>query len=162
MVLLFNKKFSYHNQMVSERGVATPTEYGDCQRLAHTDHRGEAEVSWDCSTIQACQAVRCHRRTATQLDAEGEGVDPVVSRSLPVVEGRPDECSVDSSWPYILDIEASRTGVGVMSQEQDGQEHVVACFSQRLKRLERTSCVTRKEPGPLPSLSLRCKVHFPH
>ena len=50
------------------------------------------------------------------------------------------------SGKFMLDMDASKTGIGaVPSQEQNGQERVVAYFSQSLNRRERNYCVTRKE-----------------
>ncbi|MBJ4962376.1 Ty3/Gypsy family RNase HI domain-containing protein [Salmonella enterica subsp. enterica serovar Mbandaka] len=48
--------------------------------------------------------------------------------------------------PFILDTDASNTGIGaVLSQVQDGQEKVIAYFSKSLSKPERNYCVTRKE-----------------
>ena len=47
---------------------------------------------------------------------------------------------------YILDTDASDTGIGaVLSQVQDGVERVVAYSSRSLRKEERNCCVTRKE-----------------
>ena len=47
---------------------------------------------------------------------------------------------------FTLDTDASERGIGaVLSQEQNGQERVVAYFSRSLNRRERNYCVTRKE-----------------
>ena len=52
----------------------------------------------------------------------------------------------DPGLPYILDSEASDTGVGaVLSQLQGGEERVVAYYSKTLAAPERNYCVTRKE-----------------
>ena len=48
--------------------------------------------------------------------------------------------------PFILDTDASSTGIGaVLSQVHDGIEHVVAYFSRALSAPEKNYCVTRKE-----------------
>ena len=48
--------------------------------------------------------------------------------------------------PYILDTDASDLSVGsVLSQNQDGNERVIAYFSQTLTKTEIDYCVTRKE-----------------
>ncbi|XP_064473764.1 uncharacterized protein LOC135388260 [Ornithodoros turicata] len=48
--------------------------------------------------------------------------------------------------PFILDRDASQTGIGVvLSQVQDGQDRMIACFSRSLRKPERNYCVTRKE-----------------
>ena len=47
---------------------------------------------------------------------------------------------------FILDTDASAVGVGgVLSQEQDGKERVVAYYSKTLAPPERNYCVTRPE-----------------
>lgn len=47
---------------------------------------------------------------------------------------------------FILDTDASNQGIGgVLSQEINGQEKVVAYFSKIMKKPERNYCVTRKE-----------------
>ena len=51
-----------------------------------------------------------------------------------------------ASGKFTLDTDASEKGIGaVLSQEQNGQERVVAYFSRSLNRRERNYCVTRKE-----------------
>jgi hypothetical protein len=48
--------------------------------------------------------------------------------------------------PYILDTDASLTGVGaVLSQEVDGKEMVLGYYSESLSMEERNYCVTRRE-----------------
>ena len=47
---------------------------------------------------------------------------------------------------FTLDTDAREKRIGaVLSQEQNGQERVVAYFSRSLNRRERNYCVTRKE-----------------
>ncbi|CAG2217764.1 unnamed protein product [Mytilus edulis] len=47
---------------------------------------------------------------------------------------------------FILDTDASQQAVGaVLSQEQEGKEHVIAYMSKALSRPEQSYCVTRKE-----------------
>ncbi|UYV83760.1 K02A2.6-like, partial [Cordylochernes scorpioides] len=52
----------------------------------------------------------------------------------------------DPGEPFILDTDASNTGIGaVLSQTQDGVERVIAYFSKTLSKPERNYCVTRRE-----------------
>ena len=47
---------------------------------------------------------------------------------------------------YILDTDASNTGIGaVLSQIQEGQEHVICYGSKKLDRAQQNYCVTRRE-----------------
>ena len=47
---------------------------------------------------------------------------------------------------FVLDNDASNTGIGaVLSQKQGGEERVIAYFSRSLTKSERQYCVTRKE-----------------
>ena len=51
-----------------------------------------------------------------------------------------------SDGEFLLDTDASNTGIGaVLSQLQNGQERVVAYYSRALTRPERQYCVTRRE-----------------
>ena len=55
--------------------------------------------------------------------------------------------------PYVLDTDASNTGIGaVISQVIDGVEHVLGYANRSLCKTERNYCVTRKE--------LLAVVHF--
>ena len=48
--------------------------------------------------------------------------------------------------PFVLDTDASNTGVGaVLSQIQDGEERVIGYYSSRLDGAQRRYCVTRRE-----------------
>ena len=48
--------------------------------------------------------------------------------------------------PFILDTDASNTGLGVLSQlDETENEHVIAYASQTLSKAERRYCVTRRE-----------------
>ena len=48
--------------------------------------------------------------------------------------------------PYVLDIDASLTGLGaVLSQVVDGKERVLGYASRSLSKCERNNCVTRRE-----------------
>ncbi|KAJ8360470.1 hypothetical protein SKAU_G00169950 [Synaphobranchus kaupii] len=52
----------------------------------------------------------------------------------------------DAQRPFIVDTDASNTGVGaVLSQEDEDGERVVAYYSQALGKAERNYCVTRRE-----------------
>jgi len=47
---------------------------------------------------------------------------------------------------YVLDTDASNFSIGaVLSQNQDGEERVIAYASKALSRSERNYCVTRRE-----------------
>ena len=50
------------------------------------------------------------------------------------------------SKPFILDTDASNTGIRVLSQiDENGSEHVIAYASRTLSKAERRYCVTRRE-----------------
>lgn len=52
----------------------------------------------------------------------------------------------DWSKPFLLDTDASDTGIGaVLSQRHDNVEHAIAYASQVLTKAERNYCTTRKE-----------------
>ena len=53
----------------------------------------------------------------------------------------------DWSKPFIIDTDASETGIGAVlsQQDPDGTEHVIAYASRLLTKPERNYCVTRKE-----------------
>ncbi|MGC8821243.1 MAG: reverse transcriptase domain-containing protein, partial [Fervidobacterium sp.] len=58
---------------------------------------------------------------------------------------------------FILDTDASNTGIGgVLSQNIDGQERVIAYYSRTLGHAERNYCVTRREL----LAALECMKHF--
>ncbi|PNF14949.1 hypothetical protein B7P43_G01562 [Cryptotermes secundus] len=47
---------------------------------------------------------------------------------------------------FIVDTDTSNVGIGgVLSQIQDGQEHVIAYYSKMLNNAEKNYCVTRRE-----------------
>ena len=49
----------------------------------------------------------------------------------------------DPSRPYIVDTDASTEGIrAVLSQEKDGQEHIVAYYSAKFSKPECNYCVT--------------------
>jgi hypothetical protein len=53
---------------------------------------------------------------------------------------------LDPNKLYILDTDASKVGTGaVLSQLEDGQEHVIAYFSRSLSKEEANYCVTTRE-----------------
>jgi hypothetical protein len=46
----------------------------------------------------------------------------------------------------VVDTDESNVGIGgVLSQVQDGQERVVACYSKMLNKAERKQCLVRQE-----------------
>ncbi|KAJ8349608.1 hypothetical protein SKAU_G00247380 [Synaphobranchus kaupii] len=52
----------------------------------------------------------------------------------------------DAQRPFIIDTDASNTGVGaILSQEDEDDERVVAYYSRALGKAERNYCVTRRE-----------------
>ncbi|KAJ8381238.1 hypothetical protein SKAU_G00020160 [Synaphobranchus kaupii] len=52
----------------------------------------------------------------------------------------------DAQRPFIVDTDASNTGVGaVLSQEDEDGERVVAYYSRALRKAKRNYCVTRRE-----------------
>jgi hypothetical protein len=51
-----------------------------------------------------------------------------------------------SGEKFIVDTDASNVGIGgVLSQVQDGQERVIAYYSNTLKKAVNSFCVTRRE-----------------
>ncbi len=52
----------------------------------------------------------------------------------------------DPDGPFALDTDASNLGIGaVLSQQQDGQERVIAYYNKVLSQTERNYCTTRRE-----------------
>ena len=62
---------------------------------------------------------------------------------------------------FILDTDASDTGLGaVLSQEQDGEERVIMYLSRSLTKEERRYCVTRKELLAIVYAVQQCKQYL--
>ena len=62
---------------------------------------------------------------------------------------------------FILDTDASNTGIGaVLSQKQDGEERVLMYLSRSLTKEERQYCVTRKELLAVVYAAQQCKQYL--
>uniref|UniRef100_H3A6B2 Gypsy retrotransposon integrase-like protein 1 n=1 Tax=Latimeria chalumnae TaxID=7897 RepID=H3A6B2_LATCH len=67
-----------------------------------------------------------------------------------------------AAYPFILDTDASNTGVGaILAQPKDGLEHVVGYYSQSLSRAERNCCMTRRELLAIIK-AIECFHHLPY
>ena len=152
---LFQKQVLYLGHVVSREGVATdpsktdlvskwptPTSVSDVQRFLGL-------ASYYRRFIQNFAGVAKPLHRLTERDRQfkwtvecAEAFAELKSRlvSAPIL------AFPDCSKPFILDTDASQTGIGaVLSQECNGTERVIAFASRVLSKAERKYCVTRKE-----------------
>ena len=152
---LFKKPVVFLGHVVSEEGVSTDPEKikAVCEwptpTSASTLHSFLGLCSYYCRFVRgfANIAAPLHRLTEKdkafvwthECDVEFHRLKQVMSQApvlaYPTLEGA-----------FVLDTDASNTGIGaVLSQTQGREERVIAYFSRSLAKSERQYCVTRNE-----------------
>ena len=152
---LFQKEVQFLGHIVSEHGVSTdPTKIAAVKEWpVPTDDSSVRSFMGLCTYYRryvrqfATIAAPLHNLTRTgQKFLWNEECKTAFMQLKNALVSAPVLAFPDPSKPYILDCDASNFGVGgVLSQETDGLEHVVAYYSQSLSDPERNYCVTRKE-----------------
>ncbi len=96
--------------------------FADVAAPLHEDTRNSRPFEWSPSAEDAFQCLKLAQTEGPSL-------------------GYP-----DPDGPFVLDTDASNLGIGaVLSQQQDGQERVIAYYSKVLSQTERNYGTTRRE-----------------
>ena len=165
---LFKKRVVFLGHVVSEEGVLTDPDKitAVCDWPTPTSASSLRSFLGLCSYYRrfvrgfATIAAPLHRLTEKgKVFTWTEECDIAFQRLKQVLSSAPVLVYPSTDGTFILDTDASDTGIGaVLSQVQGGEERVIAYFSQSLAKAERRYCVTRKE---LLALVMAVK-HFHH
>ena len=152
---LFQKEVSYLGHVVSQDGVATDPEKVEAVRNWPSPKCVQEVRSFlgfvgyyrrfcpDFATISRPLNLLTSKESSFKWDEEEETAFQTLKRLLTEA---PILTYPDPSRPYILDTDASNEAAGgVLSQEVDGEERVVAYFSKTFSPPQRNYCVTRRE-----------------
>ena len=152
---LFKKRVVFLGHVVSEEGVSTDPEKIKAVREWPTPTSASALRSFLglCSYYRrfvhgfANVAAPLHRLTEHDRAFVWTSECDVAFHQLKqVLAQAPVLAYPTSEGAFILDTDASNTGIGaVLSQKQGEEEKVIAYFSRSLTKSERQYCVTRKE-----------------
>jgi len=152
---LFKKRVVFLGHVVSEEGVSTDPEKIKAVREWPTPTSTSALRSFLglCSYYRrfvrgfANVAAPLHRLTENnRVFLWTSECDVAFHRLKQVLSQAPVLAYPTSEGAFVLDTDASNTGIGaVLSQKQGEEEKVIAYFSRSLTKSERQYCVTRKE-----------------
>lgn len=152
---LFNTKVKYLGHVISSDGIETDPDKTECIRTwPQPTNKTELRSFLGLATYYrkfvnnfSTMARPLHRLTENDIIYEWNPECEMAFKMLKEkLTSSPVLAYPKIDQPYILDTDASNTGVGaVLSQVQDGQERVIAYFSKTLNRAERNYCTTRKE-----------------
>jgi len=152
---LFKKRVVFLGHVVSEEGVSTDPEKikAVCEWPTPTSASTLRSFLGLCSYYRrfvrgfANIAAPLHRLTEKdKAFVWTHECDVAFHRLKQVMSQAPMLAYPTSEGAFVLDTDASNTGIGaVLSQKQGGEERVIAYFSRSLTKSERQYCVTRKE-----------------
>ena len=152
---LFKKRVVFLGHVVSEEGVSTDPEKikAVCEWPTPTSASTLRSFLGLCSYYRrfvrgfANIAAPLHRLTEKdKAFVWTHECDVAFHRLKQVMSQAPVLAYPTSEGAFVLDTDASNTGIGaVLSQKQGGEERVIAYFSRSLKKSEQQYCVTRKE-----------------
>ena len=150
---LFKKRVVFLGHVVSEEGVSTDPEKikAVCEWPTPTSASTLRSFLGLCSYYRrfvrgfANIAAPLHRLTEKdKAFVWTHECDVAFHRLKQVMSQAPVLAYPTSEGAFVLDTDASNTGIGaVLSQKQGGEERVIAYFSRSLTKSERQYCVTR-------------------
>ncbi|KAJ8346723.1 hypothetical protein SKAU_G00281240 [Synaphobranchus kaupii] len=152
---LLRRETAFLGHIVSERGVATdPSKVADVRDWPVPGDVGELRSFLGLASYYR-RFVRDFATLASPLHRLTDKCRPFVwqegqSMAFDQLRAALTEAPVlaypDAQRPFIIDTDASNTGVGaVLSQKDEDGERVVAYYSRALGKAERNYCVTRRE-----------------
>lgn len=149
---LFQKEVKYLGHIVSERGIATDTEKIKAVRSWPTPTSVKELRSFVGLSSYYCRLIAGFADIAQPLYQSSEGTfswtpeaDETFQKLKQLLTKAPILGYPTLDNHYVVDSDASLTGVGaVLSQVQDGQESVIAYYSQQLSKAEWNYCAIRR------------------
>lgn len=165
---LFQREVNFLGHVVSAKGVTTdPTKI---EKVANwprpTDKEGVQSFIGLCMYYRkfvkgfATIARPLHHLTGNKTPFEWTPeCEEAFDRLKTYLTTPPILASSDTESPFILDTDASLSGIGgILSQVQGGHERVVSYYSRVLSKTEKNYCVTRRELLAV----VKAVVHFHH